>query len=490
MCVNPQHFRPLHVYRHDLLNSSSVTAGCGRCLECREIQRNEWVNRLCFEYDANKNGCCVFLTFTYNNAHLPSFHDGDFSCLCFNHNDVKSFLKSLENYYYYMTKTKPYKYFWAAEYGKNTRRPHYHCLFFLDASIASDWMTFVEVCREIWCCPIDKKNPLTNKDNFHLGYMFPKASNLHIENGKVLSALYLDEKGENRSPYIQDGVGGMTYASKYATKDMSFYSDEINAYLSSENGYKLRPFLPKHWQSKKIGYAAVDAAAKNVVQAYNNGIVNPLTLKVVPLPHYVANKLLYVNKWRGRYSPDGVKLYDRELSEIGRRYMISAFESRVVRTAEKMSKLFQCSNTAVKFPDNTRKLLHSLGIYDLADYRKFLPVALFHNFYKNYNYAFYYFALSCVAGSFSDLLDYRNPIIHGLYLRSCDTAYKRLHPFKLKKTAPILSDLFGNIPALDDVYCSVSRLLNTINMETRVKKRLESYQTKEQFTHGFPLNLC
>lgn len=489
MCVNPHHFRPLHVYRHDILNFASVMAGCGRCSECREVQRNEWVNRLCFEYDANKNGCCVFLTFTYNNAHLPHFEDGDFKCLCFNHDDVKTFLKSLENYYYYKTKTKPYKYFWAAEYGKTTQRPHYHCLFFLDSTIASDWMTFVEVCREIWCCPIDKNHPLTNKDNFHLGYMFPKASNLRISDDKVVSVTYLDEKGNDRSPLIVDGVGGMTYVSKYSTKDLSFYSDSINAYLRSERGYKLRPYLPKHWQSKKIGFSAVAAAAANVPLAYENGIVNPLTLKVVPLPHYVSNKLMYVNKWRGRLSPDGVKLYDRELSDIGRKYLVTAFKSRVRRTAEKMSKLFQ-SNSTVKFPDNTRSLLSSLGIYDYSDPRQFMQVSLFHTFYKNFNYDSLSFFLRTLNGSLTDLLDVNNPVVCGLYLHSCDTSFKREHPYVSKHSPHILPNLFGNIPLVDDIYCSVSHQINSINIENRVQKRLESYKTKELLTHGFPLNLC
>ena len=100
------------------------------------------------------------------------------------------------------------------------------------------------------------------------------------------------------------------------------------------------------------------------------------------------------------------------------------------------------------------------------------------------------FFLRTLNGSLTDLLDFNNPVVCGLYLHSCDTSFKREHPYVSKHSPNVLPDLFGNIPLVDDIYCSVSRQINSINMEFRIQKRLESYKTKELLTHGFPLNLC
>lgn len=489
MCLNSKIFRPSHVYQHSF-NVVQVNAGCGKCAECREIQRNEWVNRLSFEFDSNKGGVSVFLTFTYNDAHLPFFEDSEtgFKTACFNHGDVLRFLKSLENYYYHRFKCKPYKYFFAAEYGKTTKRPHYHCLFFLSSLIAGEWQNFVEVCREIWSKPMFHNIRLTDKDSLNLGWMFPSVTS---------DGRYIDNKGKDRTPLIQSGVKGMTYVSKYSTKDMSFYSDEVNLYLNSDNGYKLRPYLPKHWQSKKLGYSAVELASKNIENALCSGIVNPLTLKPVPLPNYVVNKLLYTNVWRGRTSYNEVtgktsKLYDRELSEFGRKYVALVFRSRVNKTAHKMSERFQAivnNVLPVSVPRETNTLIQSANISDIKDYKSFIALAMYHHFWRNFDAQFYTYALNYFDGCLSDMLSF-SPRFDSLYTATKDQNFKRLFPITVDVDTSLNNDVFGVLSALDAVYSSVSKELSKLNVNERVKKREESYVTKEKLTHGFPLNLC
>ena len=493
MCSSPRTFRPLHVYQNTFVNCTSVSCGCGKCEECREVKRNEWVNRLCFEYDSisKKKGCAVFLTFTYRDECLPSFTDGDFHTLCFNHSDVLKFLGSLEDYYMHKFGYKPYKYFFAAEYGKHTQRPHYHCLFFLDGSLALNWMHFVEVCREIWSAPMYKNYKQTKKQSLNLGFMFPRLVGARFDSdGVVCSGRYIDEKGKDRTPLIQSGVQGMVYVSKYSTKDMSFYSDDINAYLSSDNGYKLKPYLPKHWQSKKLGFSAVELAQNNIESAITLGIQNPLTLMNVPLPNYVVNRLLYKNVWRGRVSSLGNKLYDRELSDFGKKYLATVFKTRVVKTAHKMSELFQCiGNGFFEFPDNTCSVLSSCGITSCRDYKSFVGASIYHHFYKNFNSNLYELVLRSLSGSFSDLLTF-HPLVLGFYVHTKDTAFKRLNPHSRDYLHSSPIKYFGDVPLLDSIFCEVSRKIQSKKLKERVRKRLESYDTKELLTHGFPINLC
>lgn len=489
MCLNLSRFRPLHVYQHPF-NCTTVTAGCGKCVECREIQRNEWVNRLCFEYDSNVGGLSLFLTFTYNNEHLPRFSYKDFSTLCFNHDDVKRFLKSLENYYYFRFKSKPYKYFFCSEYGKTTQRPHYHVTFFLFASIAPMWREFVEVCREIWSTNLSWLPRLTDKQSMHLGYMFPL---------RTVDGRYVDQKGNDRTPLIQSGVKGMTYVSKYATKDISFYSDDINNFLSSADGWRLRPFLPKHWQSKKLGYSAVDVALKDVDYAMHEGIVNPLSKRLVPLPHYVVNKLLYVNVWRGRTRYDEktgkiIKLYDRELSDLGRVKLASYFEFRVRRMSTKMYEFFfnlmHGNFKDIDCPSDLPSLLSSSRVGVATDSSVFIPLALYHCFYKNFDSVLFSYALDRFDGVLDDLLSI-NPRVLSLYTVTKDQNFKRLYKVDFAVHADLTNErVFGSLPRLDSIFCELSRKISSQLVSLRVKKREDSYATKEKLTHGYDINLC
>ena len=487
MCLCQKYVTPRSVYSH-AFNVVNVSAGCGKCDECREVNRNEWVNRLCFEYDANKGGCCVFLTFTYNDSHLPRFVDGDFFCSCFNHDDVKAFLRSLKNYYFRKMHCQPFKYFWASEYGKNTRRPHYHCLFYLDASIASCWSDFVEVCRHIWSKSIlPPDSSLAAVKSFGFGYMFPD----------IRSGRYVDIKGNDRCPKIRSGVKGMVYCSKYACKDMSYYSDEISAYLASANGYKLKPFLPKHWQSNRLGYSAVDVVREAPEKAFRVGITNPLSKVVVPLPNYVCNKFLYNQVWNGRTKINErtgklVKLYDRELSDFGKSYIYTCFLSRCDKQARKMSVFFQSLDFDLGVPlpsDALKGMANSCGISDFINYRQFLPLAFYHCFWRNYDKIMFSYALHGADGCVSDMLS-DSPFMRSLVPCAKDGAFFRTSPVEVDVLPLRPSDVFGLLPSLDAVYSDCRRKVSKVSVSARVRKRVEGYETKELLTHGYPKNLC
>ena len=134
---------------------------CGDCLECRSLSQNSWVTRLGFDLqDLYANGGkAIFLTFTYNNECLPHSNFGlsDYKKVaCFQHDDVLRFLNNLKVYVNRKYGKSKYKYFWCSEYGKFTKRPHYHALFMLAKGVDSTW--FAEKCRSLW----------------EYGFMFPR----------------------------------------------------------------------------------------------------------------------------------------------------------------------------------------------------------------------------------------------------------------------------------------------------------------------------
>ena len=88
---------------------------CGKCFQCLQRKRNEWVYRM--QYEMKKYYTkSWFATFTYDDEHLPP-HGADKE-FC------KRFLKQIRERY------PGVKYFFVTEYGPTTGRIHAHAVFF------------------------------------------------------------------------------------------------------------------------------------------------------------------------------------------------------------------------------------------------------------------------------------------------------------------------------------------------------------------------
>lgn len=365
MCTQPTFMKSNSVYVG--IKSFGVNPiPCGQCLECQNAIKQDWETRFSFWLDSlyKRNGVAVMLTFTYNDSHLPHFpNDVIFSSLvdndgnrlpCFDLADVKSFLSVLRNRVNRCFKSSEqlYKYFLVEEYGSDTRRPHLHVIFGCEQSVDID--VFVELCRDAWC---DKENKRER------GFMFPKPANVFKKeiNGRLYNASnqYIGKNG------MLDGrvkiasvtrVSACTYACKYVLKDVSYYGiDCINDFLHSpllskkqkrERKMIMRNFLPCHLSSQGIGYECLDRfkSDEDSLRALDRGIMNPLTLKSVPLPQFLVNKLLYVNVRSERTSirrgNKVVAVYERHLSAFGREYMGKVFDIRYKKTLDKVSNFF------------------------------------------------------------------------------------------------------------------------------------------------------
>lgn len=125
----------LNFYHGDIfaVRDSECSLPCGHCEACRIRQRKEMSTRLAHEASMHEQS--VFITLTYDDAHLPIGLDGN-PTLCIA--DVQKFIKRLRRHLEYVPKkydgrdhvSKPIRYFCVGEYGHKTHRPHYHLLIF------------------------------------------------------------------------------------------------------------------------------------------------------------------------------------------------------------------------------------------------------------------------------------------------------------------------------------------------------------------------
>lgn len=99
-----------------------VLVPCGKCIGCRIDYSHDWSSRLCIELKDNDYKA-VFVTLTYDNAHL--MHD-EFGDPVLHVRDVQLFFKRLRKKF----PDKRIRFYLAGEYGPKTHRPHYHAIIY------------------------------------------------------------------------------------------------------------------------------------------------------------------------------------------------------------------------------------------------------------------------------------------------------------------------------------------------------------------------
>lgn len=100
---------------------------CGKCIGCKFDYTKQWSDRMIMEL-ADNDGKGIFLTLTYNNAHVPFSVDEDGLPVSFSlkKRDFQLFMKRLRKRF----ADKSIRFFACGEYGGRTLRPHYHAIIF------------------------------------------------------------------------------------------------------------------------------------------------------------------------------------------------------------------------------------------------------------------------------------------------------------------------------------------------------------------------
>lgn len=132
-----------------------IAVPCSKCPICRRKKANEWAFRATCE-NVYSTSQPLFLTMTYNNAHLPQH--GVFK------EEIQLFMKRMRIKLDRNNIIHNIRYFAVGEYGSKSGRPHYHMLLwnFPTESFGNTYnvLKFVENC---WQTPILKNGSMVYK---------------------------------------------------------------------------------------------------------------------------------------------------------------------------------------------------------------------------------------------------------------------------------------------------------------------------------------
>jgi hypothetical protein len=114
-CENPnKHFTIINGARHHFRYP------CGKCANCRKVRQQQWKLRLMLESFEHKYN--TFVTFTYNDLHLPDEVTKD---------DAQKLIKRLRKAWHKRTDGKgKFRYYIVKEFGSRTGRQHFHAIIF------------------------------------------------------------------------------------------------------------------------------------------------------------------------------------------------------------------------------------------------------------------------------------------------------------------------------------------------------------------------
>lgn len=183
---------------------------CGKCEECRSMNRNEWFIRCYFEWQRCRNSS-FFYTLTYNNEHLPLYQGHQ----RFSKRDIQKFLKKLR-FRLYKLDIKC-KYMVCCEFGELRKRVHYHVSFYLNKEINPYW--FLRFVEDSW----------TDENGNSMGFV---------------------KTGDNVG--LISSSSGIQYVTKYVTKDMSHLNDVLPVFapLVYERYKLLFNYVCERWNKK------------------------------------------------------------------------------------------------------------------------------------------------------------------------------------------------------------------------------------------------
>lgn len=204
-----------------------MAVGCGKCVLCRAKKAKEWSTRAMCEAQCSISRP-FFITLTYNDLNLPS--EGVVK------KHVQNFMKRLRiNIERITLAPSNIRYFLCAEYGKNTKRPHYHALIYnVPPQLETD---FPHIVQKSWSYNVSRiaAANLPNTLDEYGRYVYK-----HFD-GKRWYSLF----GYTRTSVITKGR--VDYCMKYMKKDAIIPEGKNDVFfLSSRRGGLGQPWLDKY----------------------------------------------------------------------------------------------------------------------------------------------------------------------------------------------------------------------------------------------------
>lgn len=254
MCLTP---RLMFVKGSGFKKSYPFIVGCGKCYDCQNQQRGEFVLRAKNEFD--NSACAFFLTLSYSDNNLCYYTEDlrrtaqmelerinklplnipfkyDNFILVPRH--ASDFLKRMQTNLKKLSKHLLFRAVIVGEYGEFDHRPHLHALFFSPVSFTKK--SFTELVERCWRYGFVEVSPVTESRIAYVGKHFIKAD-VGCELQNKVSPRFM-----KRSVY----KGGLGYRLQYdkCIKD-NFQNDIFFTYNSS--GYKIP--IPRFIRRRFLG---------------------------------------------------------------------------------------------------------------------------------------------------------------------------------------------------------------------------------------------
>lgn len=303
-------YHPMNIKASSSAGSRFQFVPCGKCEECRDVQKSAWSFRLCAEIESCKSkGWKVgFCTLTYSPENLPYldkkfFKPGSSTYFqdipCFNRSHVRDYIHALRNWFFKEYQVKSVKYMVVSEYGTTTARPHYHLLLawppvgfsrvrdvsgrfvkegcrfvrercFIDGSVVHAWL------KKHW------SYGFLLPQNFEGGFRNKNGVCVEIKSFEVLNA----------------GVFAARYAAKYVCKDLRFPEllkpEDFESELTDDDIKALKDVSPFHMQSQSLGLSLIkNATPSQLVQLMESGYCFDCETEYKQLPVYLKNRILF-----------------------------------------------------------------------------------------------------------------------------------------------------------------------------------------------------
>ena len=277
---------------------------CGKCYECRNAKRNDYVFRLIAE-KLTTNSTVYYYTLTFNNEHLPKIEIPDLqddsivtTYDCFDKKLVQKFLKRLRRYLWKFYQCR-FRYFITSEFGEKFHRPHHHCLFYLNKNVNP--YDFRKIITLLWSEPAkvkyEKFPPLSffkNSDDV-LNYVGSRSYGFN-------------KQGDNEG--LVTDYRPLQYVAKYVSKDLAFesYFPDLRPYkdvvirindVVTFNYEIVKDCLPFTLMSNNFGVKILDQFTFDNLVNSTYDVVNTVdgskVVSTYKIPNYFLKKILYIH---------------------------------------------------------------------------------------------------------------------------------------------------------------------------------------------------
>lgn len=255
ICLNPKYSK----------DNTKLAYRCGKCINCRILKRQQWTIRLLHEKQKWEH--LYFFTMTYDDKNLPE--NGTLV-----RDDCRKFLKKL------WRRGFDFKYFLVGEYGSNSKRPHYHMLYFTN-----------------------------EKFNFQKRFNFEGKIIDYCTKSFFFEQLW--EKGIVRIDEVYD-VGGLTYVTSYVEK-------KIITKFAKDKFYDDGRASEFQMQSKGLGSPTPENAVKDYFLLGNSKVSVPKYYKDKNR-YLVEQKKIYDNKKLNTFLNFSTEAYSDALRNFNKRH--------------------------------------------------------------------------------------------------------------------------------------------------------------------------